>query len=345
MRVDQTGQQRVLAQLPNLVDSPIRIRLGNAHNQPRIRIHHHRRRPHGIGQNHTLRDVSDRRHPPSQLTTPPQPRKIPPWAPRRVSFRCFHLPSPCSPSAAALRLDGTVLAPAATAPILDYALQGNTEPVHDPSIIRQGLQLVRLHQRPARSSPRPAPAHPLLAGPRHLDPLRQRVRPDAPIGSSPKIPRYAPSGRRISPSSTAFITSITRLRRPARNILSSGSPPTSPWTAPMPGGTSGSIAARSSNLIRAWTSTPSTPASSSTPIAGYGLTFGSFWSGIKQVEIDPGTGMPIKGAKRFSLAARRDFADAIEGRSTRPSRQLLLPLRLHRRLLQRPTSAPTTTRK
>lgn len=45
------------------------------------------------------------------------------------------------------------------------------------------------------------------------------------------------------------------------------------------------------------------------------LTFGSYWSGIKQVQIDPQTGRPMTG-ERFPLAARPDVpSDPIEGAS------------------------------
>lgn len=42
------------------------------------------------------------------------------------------------------------------------------------------------------------------------------------------------------------------------------------------------------------------------------LAFGSFWSGLKLVRIDPQTGKPAPGAKIHSIAARRNPPDAIE---------------------------------
>jgi arabinan endo-1,5-alpha-L-arabinosidase len=46
------------------------------------------------------------------------------------------------------------------------------------------------------------------------------------------------------------------------------------------------------------------------------LTYGSYWSGIKQMQLDPGTGLPLRGTKRFDLATRPGVAgDPIEGAS------------------------------
>lgn len=36
------------------------------------------------------------------------------------------------------------------------------------------------------------------------------------------------------------------------------------------------------------------------------LSYGSYWSGIKQREVDPATGMPVSGGRRYDLAARPD---------------------------------------
>ncbi|NGN67835.1 arabinan endo-1,5-alpha-L-arabinosidase [Streptomyces sp. A7024] len=43
------------------------------------------------------------------------------------------------------------------------------------------------------------------------------------------------------------------------------------------------------------------------------LAFGSFWSGIKQIELDPATGKPKAGATRYSLASRQSADGAVEG--------------------------------
>jgi arabinan endo-1,5-alpha-L-arabinosidase len=42
------------------------------------------------------------------------------------------------------------------------------------------------------------------------------------------------------------------------------------------------------------------------------LAFGSFWTGLKIIPIDPSTGMPLPGAQRVSLARRPRAPDAIE---------------------------------
>ncbi len=46
------------------------------------------------------------------------------------------------------------------------------------------------------------------------------------------------------------------------------------------------------------------------------LTYGSFWSGIKQLQLDPATGAVLAGARRYDLAARNSGGlDPIEGAS------------------------------
>lgn len=46
------------------------------------------------------------------------------------------------------------------------------------------------------------------------------------------------------------------------------------------------------------------------------LTYGSYWSGIKQLQIEPATGMPVTNFTRYNLATRPEVADdAIEGAS------------------------------
>jgi len=42
------------------------------------------------------------------------------------------------------------------------------------------------------------------------------------------------------------------------------------------------------------------------------LAFGSFWTGLKIIPLDPATGMPLPGAQRQSLARRPGAPDAIE---------------------------------
>jgi len=43
------------------------------------------------------------------------------------------------------------------------------------------------------------------------------------------------------------------------------------------------------------------------------LAFGSFWTGLKIMQLDPQTGMPMPGAQRISIARRPKAPDAIEG--------------------------------
>jgi arabinan endo-1,5-alpha-L-arabinosidase len=43
------------------------------------------------------------------------------------------------------------------------------------------------------------------------------------------------------------------------------------------------------------------------------LVFGSFWTGIKAIELDPLTGKPLAGAQRHDVAKRPKAPDAIEG--------------------------------
>lgn len=43
------------------------------------------------------------------------------------------------------------------------------------------------------------------------------------------------------------------------------------------------------------------------------LAFGSFWTGLKMVQIDPHSGMPLADAKHFDVARRPKAPDAIEG--------------------------------
>ena len=65
------------------------------------------------------------------------------------------------------------------------------------------------------------------------------------------------------------------------------------------------------------------------------LAFGSFWTGIKIIALDPATGKPVAGAQRAvarlpSAAARRD-----RGAVHHRARRVLLPVRLVRFLLPR----------
>ena len=49
---------------------------------------------------------------------------------------------------------------------------------------------------------------------------------------------------------------------------------------------------------------------------GVAMSYGSYWSGIKQIAMDPATGMPMAGAARSNLASRPGVAnDPIEGSS------------------------------
>ena len=43
------------------------------------------------------------------------------------------------------------------------------------------------------------------------------------------------------------------------------------------------------------------------------LAFGSFWTGLKIIQLDPATGMPMSDAKNLSIARRPKTPDAIEG--------------------------------
>ncbi|MEI9903872.1 MAG: hypothetical protein WDN06_07700 [Asticcacaulis sp.] len=61
---------------------------------------------------------------------------------------------------------------------------------------------------------------------------------------------------------------------------------------------------------------------------------GSFWTGLKLVELDPATHKPKPGAHRVALA-ERPKPDAVEGAFVYPARRLVLPVRVVRFLLSR----------
>ena len=91
-------------------------------------------------------------------------------------------------------------------------------------------------------------------------------------------------GRQTSRTSAAFTTSTTRPRRSAATSRASARRP-GPRSTAAAGPTGGWCSART--WERPTTGTPSTQTSSSTTMGRPGSEFGSFWSGLKMVKLDP----------------------------------------------------------
>ena len=74
------------------------------------------------------------------------------------------------------------------------------------------------------------------------------------------------------------------------------------------------------------------------------LAFGSFWTGIKMIRLDPATGMRSTSDTAIrALAQRTTAAGAIEAPFIVPARRLLLPVRLLRPVLPGARRAPTAS--
>ena len=83
------------------------------------------------------------------------------------------------------------------------------------------------------------------------------------------------------------------------------------------------------------TTTRSTRRWSPRPSGAKYLVFGSYWSGIKLVQIDPATGKPSSASPTIYSLAQRPAPDARGRRRDHLPRRLLLPVRVVRHLLRR----------
>ena len=102
---------------------------------------------------------------------------------------------------------------------------------------------------------------------------------------------------------------------------------TNAGSAPCPASV-GWIRGWSGNRPRKTITTPSIPTSSSMTMAVNGWSFGSFWSGLKMVELDPATGKPLPEDAKLTAIAARSRPGAVEAPFIDPARRLLLSVRL-----------------
>ncbi len=231
-----------------------------------------------------------------------------------VPAGCAGGPATSSPAVSAVETTAVSTAPADTGLLATYGLQGDVQPVHDPSIMRQGktwylfttdvLGLPSGNSLPIRCSEDETTW--TACG---------SVFPQIPAWVQSKVPGiaglWAPdisyfNGQYHLYYAGSTLNSQRSVIGLATNATLDATDPAYRWVdegevlETNPGDDSNAI---DPNIVIA----------SDRSIA---LSYGSYWSGIKQTQIDPVTGKPPAGATRYDLATRPGVLNnPIEGAS------------------------------
>ncbi len=213
------------------------------------------------------------------------------------------------------KLEGNLsYAPAASTTLTGYALTGSTQPLHDPSIIRQGstyyvftsdwFGLPPGNYLPIRCSQDEVNWTSCGSVFQQIPAWVQSKVPGAIALWAPDISYFNGLYHLYYAGSTAGSQrSVIGL---ATNTTLDASDPAYKWVDA--GEALESLPGDNFNAID--------PNIAIDPAGSIWMTYGSYWSGIKQVQIDPQTGAPIVNASRFALASRPEVPNnPIEGAS------------------------------
>ncbi len=227
---------------------------------------------------------------------------------------CGGQAAPSTSVVAAASVSGPVNQSALLDPLTTYSLAGDTSPVRDPSIIRQGSVYYLFSTDTA--GPEASGSLPIRCSPNKenwakcgyvFSEIPQWVRNKIPgVGGlwAPDISYFG--GAYHLYYSASLLNSQTSVIGLATNVTLDPADPRYRWVDAgevIESGAGDDFNAIDPNVLIA-------------DDGGAWLNYGSYWSGIKQVQLQPATGQVLAGSVRYDLAARPDVLyHPIEGAS------------------------------